>query len=410
MMENTNLNDFLTRPQQYPYMTSLLANGTLFINSVGLAHPSLPNYLLLFTGDQQSRYDDSYWPPVSACSPNLATALFDADISFGGFAENLPSTGWDGGDANSLYANRHAPWTRFSRACNFSGWNVDFNHFASFTQQQSFCSLPTVSMIAPNLCNDQHSCNPCIGDQWLQTQLGDYIAWAQTHNSLLIIQYDEDRNCDPCSNRIPTLFLGEMVRPGRINTAHIDHFSLLRFLLDAYQVPLFHPSLPAACPLPSDLWTESLPTPGAGTCDISTATDCLRCDSTVIASLWWGASLSARLDLVSRPCGPILTALSSLTNQPLNRFCLGPFPSGNTVFIGIAPAAAPQPGADTLALQLVMFDEQSSATLRDAGIVQLTWEISPYSSAAPTLTIGGRALVLSWLASGLILLLGSWLL
>src|SRR5947207_10928247 len=67
------------------------------------------------------------------------------------------------------------------------------------------------------------------GDSWLRDNLNDYAVWAQTHNSLLIVTFDEDNNRE--GNRIPTIFVGQMVQPGeygeyidrkstRLNSSH----------------------------------------------------------------------------------------------------------------------------------------------------------------------------------------------
>src|SRR5258708_1242870 len=69
------------------------------------------------------------------------------------------------------------------------------------------------------------------GDAWLRDNLNDYALWAQTHNSLLIVTFDEDNNME--GNRIPTIFLGQMVQPGQYGE-YIDHYSVLRMLEDMY--------------------------------------------------------------------------------------------------------------------------------------------------------------------------------
>ena len=69
------------------------------------------------------------------------------------------------------------------------------------------------------------------GDTWLQQKLGDYVTWAKTHNSLFVLTFDEDDNKN--ANRIPTIMAGQRVIPGNYDE-HIDHYSVLRTLQDAY--------------------------------------------------------------------------------------------------------------------------------------------------------------------------------
>ena len=69
------------------------------------------------------------------------------------------------------------------------------------------------------------------GDRWLQTHLDAYVQWAQQHNSLLIVTWDEDNGKE--HNRIATLFVGPMVRAGRYGQ-RITHYNVLRTIEDLY--------------------------------------------------------------------------------------------------------------------------------------------------------------------------------
>jgi acid phosphatase len=91
--------------------------------------------------------------------------------------------------------------------------------------------LPTVAWFTPNLCHIIHDCNLPTGDAWLAATLPTYVDWAATHNSLLVITFDEAGHDVP--NHIPTIFVGPMVLPG--NTAQvINHYSILRTIEDMY--------------------------------------------------------------------------------------------------------------------------------------------------------------------------------
>jgi len=64
-----------------------------------------------------------------------------------------------------------------------------------------------------------------------QASLERYVDWAQTHNSLLIITWDEDNG--KSDNHIPTILVGPMVRPGRYHE-QTNHYGLLRTITDMY--------------------------------------------------------------------------------------------------------------------------------------------------------------------------------
>jgi hypothetical protein len=68
--------------------------------------------------------------------------------------------------------------------------------------------------VVPDEQNDMHDGSIAQADAWLKVNIVDtYLQWAQKHNSLLIVTFDEDSD-NTASNLIPTIFAGPMVRPG----------------------------------------------------------------------------------------------------------------------------------------------------------------------------------------------------
>ena len=94
-----------------------------------------------------------------------------------------------------------------------------------------FSTLPTVSIVVPNLDDDMHDGTIRQGDTWLQSNIDGYLQWAQSNNSLLIVTWDEDDGSG--NNRVATLFLGPMVNPGQYSET-INHFNVLRTIEDTY--------------------------------------------------------------------------------------------------------------------------------------------------------------------------------
>jgi len=204
-----------------PFLNELARSGAMFTQSYAITHPSEPNYLALFSGSTQGVTSDAC--PVTFTAPNLASGLLSAGKTFVGYAEGLPATGSPVCSAGD-YARKHVPWASFA--------NVPASlsqPFASFPAD--YASLPTVSFVTPNLCNDMHNCGVATGDSWLSAHLGSYASWAMTHNSLLIVTFDEDDESGP--NLIPTIFVGQQVRPGRY-PERITHYSVLATIEAAY--------------------------------------------------------------------------------------------------------------------------------------------------------------------------------
>src|SRR5438874_419011 len=179
-----------------PYITSLANTGAKMTQSFAVTHPSEPNYLALYSGSTHGLTDDSC--PHTYTGENLGHQLIAAGKTFTGYSESMPSDGYTGCTSGS-YARKHNPWVNFTNVPAAS--NLRFSRFPT-----DFTTLPAVSVVVPNLCDDMHDCSVSTGDTWTRNHLGTYATWAKAHNSLLLVTFDEDDRS--ASNRIPTLFYG----------------------------------------------------------------------------------------------------------------------------------------------------------------------------------------------------------
>ncbi|RUW85200.1 alkaline phosphatase family protein [Mesorhizobium sp. M1E.F.Ca.ET.063.01.1.1] len=204
VMENHSF-DQIVRPGVALYLQKLAKNGALFTNSHGVAHPSQPNYLALFSGSTHGIRDDGLH---EVAAPNLATRLHSAGKAFSGYAE-------------ARSPRKHNPWESFANA---KATGKSMNEFPL-----DFARLPAVSFVIPNLANDMHDGTIAQADTWLKAHLGNYANWARSHNSLLIVTFDEDDY--RLGNRIFTVLYGARVKPGRY-VERIDHYTVLRTIED----------------------------------------------------------------------------------------------------------------------------------------------------------------------------------
>jgi acid phosphatase len=207
-----------------PYLTSLARAGAYFVHAHGIAHPSQPNYLALFSGSAHGVFSDAC-PQNFGRAPNLASQLDRNGYSFVGYAEGLPTPGYLGCRTGE-YARKHAPWADFTGLPRTTAQPL-----AAFPKR--LANLPTVSFVVPNLCHDMHDCPVADGDNWARAYLPRYLSWARTHNSLLITTFDEDDHTP--ANHIATILDGPMVQPGRYPQL-IDHYNVLRTLEDMYHL------------------------------------------------------------------------------------------------------------------------------------------------------------------------------
>lgn len=230
VMENTSNSTIIGNTTQAPYINSLANVGAVFSDAHAVTHPSQPNYLALFTGSTQGLSDNSC--PHTFTAANLGSQLIAAGFTFKGFSESMPSNGYLG-CTSGTYARRHNPWVNFSSGVNNvpDASNLTFAAFPA-GPTPDFTTLPTLSFVVPNLCNDMHDCSVLTGDTWLKDHMDAYVQWAGTHNSLFILTWDED-DSSTSANQIPTIFVGAHVDAG-IFTETINHYSVLRTLEDMY--------------------------------------------------------------------------------------------------------------------------------------------------------------------------------
>ncbi|MHB8335961.1 MAG: alkaline phosphatase family protein [Ignavibacteriaceae bacterium] len=260
VIEENKSYDQIIGNKSAPYINNVLKNeGANFTQMFAEEHFSEGNYFWLLSGSNQDvkffdgipeTKNNSKYPFTSS---NLAQQLIKKGYTFKGFSESLPSVG-DTISQSGYYARKHVPWISFANIPNSksvkTSSNLQFNQFPS-----DFNKLPTVSIVIPNLIHDMHNGKPpqsvTDGDEWLKNNLDKYYQWAKSHNSLLIITFDENDDqshysgaTDPASknhdirNRIPTIIAGAHIKHGNYAEGKgITHVNLLRTIEAIYSLP-----------------------------------------------------------------------------------------------------------------------------------------------------------------------------
>ena len=253
VMENHGVNQIIGNTTNAPYINGLLPRAAYFSQSYAIRHPSSPSYLALFSGSTQGitvNYPTpSQCPPPGAPynAPNLAGDLIAAGKTFGGYAMSIPTNPLD--CTSSIYDPNHVPWLRFSNIPTTGAGSIAHN-FTSFpTNPTGFAALPAVAWAVPDGNNSMESSStlPAAitqGDNFLRNNIDAYITWAETHNSLLILTWDEDQGflngnggSPTGGGHVVTMFLGAHVVPGTyaeasiaasVGVPGIDSYNLLR--------------------------------------------------------------------------------------------------------------------------------------------------------------------------------------
>ncbi len=235
VMENHDYGQIIGGASDAPYLNSLAGTGALLSNYRGITHPSEPNYLALYTGSTFGIADDRMH---KLSGPTLATILRGAGKTFAGYVEHQGRS------------PDHNPWQAFPED---RGVEKDFSAFP----QDNFASLPTVSFVIPGVRHDMHDGTVSQGDQWLKANIGRYANWATTHNSLLVVTWDESAGDE--DNHVPAILYGAHVATG-IYPAAYNHYNTLSTVLAASS--LSGPRSAAAAPVLEVFTPAHSATPG----------------------------------------------------------------------------------------------------------------------------------------------------
>ncbi len=232
LMENKEINS-IVGSSSAPYINSLIAQYGLATNYTGVAHPSEPNYIALYSGSTQGVTDDAQH---DLGAKNVADQIEASGRTWKMFAQNVPlncytgMTASGGEDGTGNYARKHEPAISFtdislnaSRCANIT----DFTHFDPAAANYEF--------ITPNLCNDMHDCSVATGDTFLKGFVPKILgstAWQQ--GGVLFITWDEGTTNTGGGGVVATLVIASNVPAGfKSSTAH-NHYSLLHTIENSW--------------------------------------------------------------------------------------------------------------------------------------------------------------------------------
>ena len=247
--ENHSFNDVIGN-NNMPYLNSLVSANGLATQYYADAHPSLPNYFVLTTGEGTSitgAEGDLFSGMVT--QDNVVRALTAAGKTWKCYAESLPSPGYLGIDMGN-YVRRHDPFTYFSDVQSSSGQASNIVDFTQLAADISNNALPDYAFIVPDVTNDAHNCPPGMtacsdeqklanADQWLASNIQPLLASSAFQNSLLVITFDEGDATDIAhgGGQVATVIVSSLAKPGFKSTTFYQHESTLRLMMEGLGVP-----------------------------------------------------------------------------------------------------------------------------------------------------------------------------
>lgn len=229
-----------------PFLNRLAGQGVLLTHYQAVAHPSLPNYLAIISGDTHGIRSDC--TSCTVTGPNLAGQLQDAGISWKAYMQGLPAPCSDVSRFGA-YAKKHDPFMYFDgirRSPQQCGKVVPSFQLAA---DLAAGRLPRFAFIVPDLVHDMHDGPISVADAWLRDlhrQLAASRSWQP--DTRLVVTFDEGTGG---SNRVVTIIAGPRVRPRHDDTAY-DHYSLLRSVETLFRLPyLGHAADPSTATIPA---------------------------------------------------------------------------------------------------------------------------------------------------------------
>ena len=216
-------------PGGMPYLWHLARRYGYASDWSAITHPSLPNYLAIFSGSAFNEPEN--------CSPGPgctypAPSVFGQALALGKTARSYqesmprPCDPENSGD----YAVRHNPWAYIpgeAAACRANDVPAGTPSGGALVSDARGGTLPTVGMITPNLVNDAHDGTLAQADAWLRLWMPVLMSGPDWRRGRLaiVVTFDEG---EP-GNQVPFVLIAPGVS-GAVMSQPADHYSLTRLI------------------------------------------------------------------------------------------------------------------------------------------------------------------------------------
>jgi hypothetical protein len=239
------------------------ARALSFQDELGNGLPSEPHYVWMEAGtnafaDHTFTTDD---PPSAANStgdPNhLVTQLAQAEtgVDWMSYQEGInAATGACPITGDGFYGPRHDPFVFFRDVAGSPPSPTAATCVAHHRPLSALAGdlaggdVSAYVFITPNLCHDGHGQTGCpnpnirqSADQWLNQALPSLIAFANAHDGVVFLVWDEGFS----GPRLPFIAVGPHVKAGYAGTVGYTHSSLLKSLEEIFGLPIL-PSVTTA--------------------------------------------------------------------------------------------------------------------------------------------------------------------
>jgi hypothetical protein len=258
VLENQYLQNVIGNPRM-PILNALAKNNVLFTNYHAVAHPSLPNYLAMISGSTQNITTNC--TDCFVDQPNLTDGIEASGRTWKAYFEDIPSPCFVGN--KKPYGQMINPFIYFnSIRLNTARCERSIVPLTQLEKDLSANQLPNFAYIAPNLCNSGHDCSVETADNWvgsIVTELQNSPALGE--NSLIIVTFDEgvEQNYKiDTSGEITTILISPLARQGFVDPTRYSHYSLLKTILSAWNLPELGQTVSASTNVMMEPWSNQV--------------------------------------------------------------------------------------------------------------------------------------------------------
>jgi phosphatidylinositol-3-phosphatase len=253
-MENESSSVIYGNTTYAPYINNTLipmgAQAMNFTDELPSSIPSEPHYVWMEAGTNTFS-DKTFTTDSDASASNstnstahLVTEFKAAGVTWMSYQEGMTAgTCPVSSIGGTYYAAKHDPFVFFqdvSGATPSSGNAYCAAHhkpYAAFAADLAAGNMPAYVFITPNLCHDMHGATGCpssttngdiqAGDTWLSNELPRIIAYANAHNGVVYLTWDEGSS----NQKTAFLAFGPHIKTGQDTTAY-THSSLVKSIAE----------------------------------------------------------------------------------------------------------------------------------------------------------------------------------
>jgi acid phosphatase len=208
-----------------PYAYSLAQRYGYAINYHAIAHPSLPNYLAIVSGQTHGVADDA----APSAHRLGGRTVFGQALARGKkaaiFADGMRAACRTKSSGSPPYAVGHNPWPYFvgeRRACH--AHDLPIGRLWSAIRSGR---LPNAGLVVPDKCHDAHDCSPATADAWFRNLMTKVFHGRDWRSGRLAVVLTADEDDGSAGNTVLTVVVHPSQRHHVVSAA-LNHYSLTK--------------------------------------------------------------------------------------------------------------------------------------------------------------------------------------